>query len=98
MEENKNNVSEEITIVQEKPNKKANAALILGIIGTSVGGLALLLIVGCFFFGGVRSNMMNNFRYDGSNMMNNFRYDRSERIEESGRFGYDGYFCRGTRR
>jgi hypothetical protein len=87
MEENEKIVSEEVTIVQEKPKKKANAALILGIIGTSAGVLALLLIVGGFFFRGARSNMMNNFRDD-----------RSERIEERGRFGNDGAFCRGPRR
>lgn len=87
MEENKKIDSEEVTIVQEKPKKKANAALILGIIGTSTGVLALLLIVGGFFFRGAKSNMMNNFRDD-----------RSLRIEERGRFGNDGYFCRGTRR
>lgn len=87
MEENEKIVSEEVTIVQEKPKKKANAALILGIIGTSAGVLALLLIVGGFFFRGVRSNMMDNFRDD-----------RSERIEERGSFGNDGSFCKGPRR
>lgn len=87
MEENKKTDSVEVTIVQEQMKKKANAALILGIIGTSTGVLALLLIFGGFFFRGARFNMMNNFRDD-----------RSLRIEERGRFGNDGYFCRGPRR
>ncbi|KAF0092665.1 MAG: hypothetical protein FD141_849 [Fusobacteria bacterium] len=82
MEENKNIDSQEYTIVQEKPKKKANAALILGIIGTSTGVLALLLIA-CLLF----------FRGSGYNMMNNFRDDRSERIEERGGFGNSGGFC-----
>ncbi len=86
MEENKNNVSEEVTIVQEKPKKKANAALILGIIGTSAGVLALLLIVGGFFFRG------------RSNMMDNIRENRADRIEDRSGFGNDNNFCRGFRR
>lgn len=87
MEENKNNVSEEVTIVQEKPNKKSNAALILGIIGTSAGVLALLLVICGFFFRGARSNMMDNFRDN-----------RNERIEDRSGFGCDGNFGRGSRR
>jgi hypothetical protein len=87
MEENKNNVSEEVTIVQEKPRKKANAALILGIIGTSVGVLALLLVIGGFFFRGARYNMMDNFRDN-----------RAERIEDRSGFGCDRNFGRGSRR
>jgi len=87
MEENKKIDSEEVTIVQEKPKKKANAALILGIIGTSVGVLALLLIVGGFFFRGARSNMMDDMREN-----------RSERIEDRSGFGNDGNFNRGSRR
>ncbi len=87
MEENKKIDSEEVTIVQEKPKKKANAALILGIIGTSAGVLALLLIVGGFFFRGARSNMMDNIREN-----------RSECIEDRSGFGNDGNFNRGLRR
>ena len=87
MEENKNIDSKENAIVQEQPKKKGNAALILGIIGTSAGVLALLLVVIGFFIGNARSHMMN-FVDD----------DRNGRIEERGSFGNDGNFNRGNRR
>ncbi|MDD2371467.1 MAG: hypothetical protein PHQ32_05645 [Firmicutes bacterium] len=81
MEENKN------TIVQEKPQKNSNAALILGIIGTSTGVLALLIILVGLFFGGARYNMMDEFRND-----------RSGIIEARGNNAYDSDFCGGFRR
>ena len=55
MEENMNIDSTENTIVQEKPKKKVNSALVLGIIGTSTGVLALILVtlmgIGGLLFG-----------------------------------------------
>lgn len=87
MEENKivetNVESNESNVIAEKPKKKGNAAFVLGIIGTSTGVLALLLIIGGFFFRGARSNMMNNIRND-----------RNGRIEERGGFNRDGNGCR----
>ncbi len=87
MEENKNVESTENTIVQVKPEKKRNAALILGIIGTSTGVLALLIILFGLFIGGHRNNMMNDFRED-----------RPGRIEARGNYNNNGDFCRGFRR
>ena len=87
MEDNKDNVSEEITAVQGKPDKKSNAALILGIIGTSAGVLALLLVIGGFFYRGARSNMMDNLRDN-----------RNQRIEDRSGSGCDRNFGRGFRR
>ena len=85
MEENKNVDTNDNTVVQEKPRKKGNAALVLGIIGASAGVLALLLVILGFFFGSARSNMMNYYRDD-----------RTGRIEERGSFGNN--FFRGCGR
>lgn len=87
MEENKNIESNENAVVQEKPEKKSNAALILGIIGTSTGVLALLIILVGLFFGGNRYNMMDDVR---NGMHRN--------IEVRGGNNYDDSSCRGFRR
>ncbi len=98
MEENKNVESNENTNVQEKPKKKNNAALILGIIGTSTGALALLIILFGLFFGGARYNMMDDIRNDraGSiNMMDDYRNGRTGRVEVRGGNNFNSDFCDG---
>ncbi|MDD2371468.1 MAG: hypothetical protein PHQ32_05650 [Firmicutes bacterium] len=64
MEEDKIIESNQDAIVQEKPKKNSNAALILGIIGTSTGIVALMLLVGGFFFQGAGEHMIDNVSND----------------------------------
>lgn len=88
MEENKNIDSTESAIVQEKPKKKANAALVLGIIGTSTGVLALILVtimgIAGLLFGRNRVGMMG------------LDDERNGRFEQRG--GYGNNNCLGIRR